>query len=116
MEGTWGIHPLVRVVSCFKKLVYGESNDRVDDSLQLSETAVSKLFKQFCRLIVENFGAQYLNRCPDNSEKERCLEKMKRRGFPGCFASWDCNHFQWANCPVKLAGKHLGKYNTILFV
>ena len=107
---TWGIQPLVRVVSCFKKLVYGDSDDRVDDSLQLSRSSVFYSFKEFCRLIVENFGPQYLNRCPNDSEKERCLEKMKCRGFPGCFASWDCKHFQWNNCPVHQAGQHLGMY------
>ena len=34
---------------------------------------------------------------------------MKRRGFPGCFASWDCKHYFWKNCPVRLAGSHKGK-------
>jgi hypothetical protein len=30
------------------------------------------------------------------------------RGFPGAFASWDCKHFKWKNCPVRLAGQHKG--------
>jgi hypothetical protein len=25
------------------------------------------------------------------------------------FASWDCKHFSWKNCPVSLAGQHKGK-------
>jgi hypothetical protein len=25
------------------------------------------------------------------------------------FASWDCKHFSWKNCPVALAGQHKGK-------
>jgi hypothetical protein len=25
------------------------------------------------------------------------------------FASWDCKHFSWKNCPVTLAGQHKGK-------
>jgi hypothetical protein len=25
------------------------------------------------------------------------------------FASWDCKHFPWKNCPVALAGQHKGK-------
>jgi Plant transposon protein len=26
-------------------------------------------------------------------------------GWPGAFASWDCKHFEWENCPVRLAGQ-----------
>jgi Plant transposon protein len=25
------------------------------------------------------------------------------------FASWDCKHFAWKNCPVSLAGQYKGK-------
>ena len=45
-----------------------------------------------------------------DSDKERCQGKMESRGFPGCFASWDCKHFRWNACPVRLAGQHLGKF------
>ena len=36
---------------------------------------------------------------------------MKKRGFPGCFGSWDCKHFLWRNCPTRLAGQYKGKEN-----
>ena len=39
----------------------------------------------------------------------KVLELMGRRGFPGCFGSWDCKHYFWENCPVALAGQHKGK-------
>ena len=36
---------------------------------------------------------------------------MKKRGFPGCFGSWDCKHFLWRNFPTRLAGQYKGKEN-----
>ena len=112
----WGIYPLVRMVACFCKLVYGDASDQEDESLQISESQVNTAFKDFCSLIVQKFGMEYLNRSPTDEEKQRCLDKMSRRGFPGYFASWDCKHFQWANCPMKLAGQHLGKFHVLPFV
>ena len=106
--GKKGIHPLVRLVSCFRILSYGDSSDRSDEYLQISGTVASDSFKEFCRLIVEKFGSEYLNRCPTDEEKEQVLSLMKRRGFPGCFASWDCKHFIWEKCPLRLAGQHKG--------
>ena len=33
---------------------------------------------------------------------------MTRKGFPGCISSWDCKHFNWKNCPLRLAGQFSG--------
>ena len=109
-----GIYPLVRMVACFRKLCYGDSSNRQDEFLQISESAVDVSFKEFCRRVVDEFGAAYLNRCPSKEEKSNSIKKMKQRGFPGCFASWDCKHFVWGNCPVRLAGKHIGKAECIM--
>ncbi|KAG7345428.1 plant transposon protein [Nitzschia inconspicua] len=65
------------------------------------------------------FGDEYLNRTPTVAERNRILKHNKTRGFPGLFASWDCKHFVWDNCPVALQGQHKGhhaggKYTKIL--
>ena len=112
---TYGIYPLVCVVASFRCLVYGHSKDSCDEMFHMSETKVDKTFKVFCKEVVDIFGDSYLNRCPDENNKVRCLRKMEQRGFPGCFASWDCKHFCWQNCPVRLAGQHLGK-QSLLFL
>ena len=41
---------------------------------------------------------------------------MEEKGFPGCLASWDCKHFNWKNCPVRLSGQHSGhgEGNTLI--
>jgi Plant transposon protein len=41
-------------------------------------------------------------------ERNNISKVMERRGFPGCLASWDCKHFNWKNCPMRLAGQHQG--------
>ena len=109
---TWsrrpGIRPLVRFAACLTMLVYGDCADRLDDHLQMSESSVMSSLKSFCRLVVEKFS-NYMNRCPTQEEKERAVEIMKQRGFPGCFGSWDCKHYFWSNCPVALAGQYKGK-------
>ena len=91
--GKLGIHPLVRIVACFKLILYGCTADELDEQYQISKTTTTRSFKQFCCLIVDNFGDKYLNRAPTNIEKAEILELNKKRGFPGMFGSWDCKHF-----------------------
>ena len=106
--GKAGIRPLVRFVACFRMLVYGDCADRLDEGLQLSESVASEALKDFCGLVVEKFDG-YINKCPSAAHKVKVSELMGRRGFPGCFGSWDCKHYFWENCPVALAGQHKGK-------
>lgn len=103
-----GIRPLVRFVACMRMLAYGDCADRLDEGLQMSESASRDSLKDFCRLVVEKFDG-YLNKCPSAEHKTKVLELMGRRGFPGCFASWDCKHYFWQNCPLALAGQYKGK-------
>jgi hypothetical protein len=102
------ITPLVRMVAALRQLGYGEASDRQDEYLQISGTVAREALKAFVKLVVQEFGAEYLNRCPTHADKMRALEKMAARGFPGCFSSWDCKHFNWKNCPVRLAGQAQG--------
>jgi hypothetical protein len=101
-----GIHPLCIFVACLRVLAYGNSADIVDESLQLSESSLHVSLTSFCSLIVEKFGPKYLNRSPNRQEIRGLLSKMAKRGFPGCFASWDCKHFDWSNCPVRMQGQY----------
>jgi Plant transposon protein len=103
-----GVYPLVKLVACLRHLAYGDSYDREDENLQIGETTLSKLTKQFCKRIIEEFGKQYLNRPPTLQERQVIGDMMARKGFPGCLGSWDCKHFNWKNCPMRLAGQHKG--------
>lgn len=104
-----GITPLVRLTACLRKLAYGDASDRDDENLEIAESTLDASFKSFNKLMKEKFGSQYLNRCPTAAEINRATTINNGRGFPGMFASWDCKHFAWKNCPVALAGQHKGK-------
>ena len=70
----------------------------------------------FTQIMVAQFGKQYLNRCPTDSERQSISRIMASKGFPGCLASWDCNHFNWKNCPLRLAGQYSGKEGKNTFI
>ena len=105
----WGIRPLVRKVGAMRMLIYGDTFDRLDEHLQISKSAMRESMLAFCDYVVDNFKDIYLNRCPTGEEKKRSTDVMKARGFPGCFASWDCKHYFWRNCPVELSEQYKGK-------
>ena len=77
----------------------------IPGNLRLSETSVNQSTKDFCRLMKQEFGEQYLNWRPSQEELRRCLAINAVREHPGLFSSWDCKHFDWKNCPVALAGQ-----------
>jgi hypothetical protein len=108
-SGNKGIHPLVQLTACIRRLAYGDSADRNDKNLEMAESTINKSFKEFAELMKSEFGSQYLNHCPSATEIERSTAINAGRGFPGMFASWDCKHFSWKNCPIALAGQHKGK-------
>ena len=103
-----GIHPLVKLVGCFRFIAYGDSYDRDDENLSIAGSIMRGYTKQFSSLIVQHFGKQYLNRPPTLEERNNIAAVMKSKGFPGCLGSWDCKHFNWKNCPIRLVGQHQG--------
>jgi len=110
---------LVRMTAVFRTVAYGTPADCQDEVWQIGESTCLDATKSFCKLMVMQFGDQYLNRTPTKEERDRILRKNAARGFPGCFASWDCKHFVWDKCPVALQGQHKGhsdggKYTKLL--
>ena len=106
--GKLGVYPLVKLVGCFRYLAYGDAYDRDDENLEMGESTLEGYVKKFTKLMKKEFGQQYLNRCPNSHEREAIASVMTRKGFPGCLASWDCKHFNWKNCPMRLSGQHKG--------
>jgi hypothetical protein len=97
------------LTACIQRLAYGDSADCDDENLEMAESAINKSPKEFTKLMKSEFGSQYLNQCPTAAEIEWSTTINAGQGFPGMFASWDCKHFSWKNCPVSLAGQHKGK-------
>ena len=66
--GKLGVFPLVKLVGCFRYIAYGDAVDREDENLQVGESTLDPIIKLFTRMIVDEFGGQYLNRCPTDAE------------------------------------------------
>ena len=97
------------MVACWRRLSYGDASDHSDKNFQISETLLDDSFKDFCLILLQEFGLEYLNQCPTNDEIKRTLRVNSNRGFPGLCAPWDCKHFPWDMCPMAEAGQHKGK-------
>ena len=74
------------------------------------------ILKEFCIILIQEFGQEHLNQCPTTEEIKQTLQVNSNRGFPGLFASWDCKHFPWDMCPMAKPGQHKGKEkkNTLI--
>jgi hypothetical protein len=103
------IRPLVRLCACICKLATGSSADALDENFAIAKSTLTEDCHSFTRLIRQEFGPQYMNRCPKDQEIARSVAMNADRGFPGAIASWDCKHFRWDNCPVASHGEHRGK-------
>ena len=73
-------------------------------------------FKDFCVILLQEFGEEYLNRCPTNEEIKQTLQVNSNRGFPVLFALWYCKHFPWDMCPMAKVGQHKGKEKNTLIL
>ena len=105
--GKPGMSPLVKPVACFRHIACGDAPDREDENLQMGETTLDTLTKQLSQMVVKKCSKQHL-RCPTEQERSVISAVNARKGFPGCVASWDCKHFNWKNCPSRLAGQRKG--------
>ena len=63
-----GIHPHVQMVACWQQLSCGDASDCSDKNFQILETSLDDSFKEFCVILIQEFGQEYLNRCPTNEE------------------------------------------------
>ena len=106
--GKIGIFPLAKLVGCLRHVAYGDACDREDENLAMSGAILRVIVKDFCKLMIKEFGGEHLNRVPTLEERRVMSRVNESKGFPGCLASWDCKHFAWSNCPVRLQGQHRG--------
>ena len=45
-----------------------DASDHSDENFQISETLLEDSFKEFCIILIQEFGQVYLNQCPTNEE------------------------------------------------
>ncbi|KAE9166631.1 hypothetical protein PF002_g31064 [Phytophthora fragariae] len=107
-KGDLGIHPLMKVTAALRVLAYADSADALDENLEMSKSVIYDSVKHFIDAVDRKFGSEYL-RAPTEEDLARLLEVNARRGFVGMWASIDCMHWEWKNCPSSVAGQFKGK-------
>ena len=81
------------------------SEDTMDDYCRTSESVAMECMKRFCVAVRAEFG-EYNLRQPTRAYFLQQLGINSACGFPGMFASLDCMHYEWKNCPVAWQGNY----------
>jgi hypothetical protein len=101
--GFLGLSPHQKITSALRMLCYGMCADATDEYCRISESTAMESLKRFCLAIRIEFEDYHL-RQPTRADFEKQLGINEERGYPGMFASLDCMHYEWKNCPVAWQG------------
>jgi hypothetical protein len=101
--GLRGLSPHQKITSALRMLCCGMCADATDEYCRTSESSAMKSLKRFCIAIRAEFENYHL-RPPTLRDFQKQLAINANRGFPGMFASLDCMHYEWKNCPVAWQG------------
>ena len=88
----------------------------MDDYDRTSESTAMECMKLFCSAVYAEFGEYHL-RQPTQEDFHEQLAIKSTLGFPRMFASLDCMHYEWKNCPMTWQGDYgdrEGKRSIIL--
>lgn len=114
--GKIGLSSAQKITAALRMLADGVSADATDEYSRCSESTAMECMKRFCVAVRAEFGPHHL-RQPTRADFEEQLAINADRGFPGMFASLDCMHYEWKNCPVAWQGDYgdrSGKKSIIL--
>ena len=92
-----------KITSALRMLCYGVSGDAIDEYCRTSESIATESLKQFYLTLQVEFEVHHL-RQPRRDDFLKQLVVATKCGFPGMFASLDCMHYKWKNCPVAWQG------------
>ncbi|XP_057811380.1 uncharacterized protein LOC131025598 [Salvia miltiorrhiza] len=115
--GRTGLSPLQKCTTAIRQLAYGCPGDSLDEYIRMGDRTVSSCLANFCKCVIEVFGAQYL-RSPNQDDIQRLLQLHEQRhGFPGMLGSLDYMHWEWKNCPVAWKGQYTrGDYGVPIVI
>jgi hypothetical protein len=106
--GVLGLSSVQKCTATLRILAYGTGGDAVDEYCKLSDSTAHEAMRRFVLAVRACFEARYL-RQPTREDIVRQMDINEKRGFPGMFASIDCMHWSWKNCPVAWAGQFQDK-------
>jgi hypothetical protein len=101
--GLIGLSSRQKITAALRMLSLGVCADSMDDYCRTSESTAMECMKRFCVAVRAEFGDHHM-RQPTRADFEKQLSINAQRGFPGMFASLDCMHYLWKNCPVAWQG------------
>jgi hypothetical protein len=111
-----GLSPHQKITSTLHMLCYGLCADATYEYCRTSESIAMESLKRFCVAVRAEFEGYHL-RQPTQANFEKQLAINADCGFHGMFASLECMHYEWKNCPVAWQGdfgdRH-GKKSIIL--
>jgi hypothetical protein len=82
-----------------------------DDRYRMGASTGMEAMKRYCAAVVAIYSDVML--CHRTKEDiDRLLNEGNDAGFPGCFGSIDCMHWNWKNCPSSWKGMFQGKTGT----
>lgn len=102
--GVMGLSSIQKCTAALRMLAYGITADGTDEYCRLGESTAMLSLKRFVVAVRAVFEARYL-RQPTREDLEKQISINTDRGFPGMFASVDCMHWGWKNCPVAWQGQ-----------
>ena len=106
--GRVGLSSLQKCTAAIRMLAYGMAADACDEYCRLGESTAQECMRRFVIAVRGSFESIYL-RQPTKEDLECQMAINKDRGFPGMFASLDCMHWAWKNCPVAWQGQFQDK-------
>jgi hypothetical protein len=80
-------------------LAYIITPNVVDEYCQMGKNTIMEEMKGFVKVVKEIFETKYLRQLT-RDDIERQLKVNKAQRFLGMFATLDCMHYQWKNCPI----------------
>jgi hypothetical protein len=106
--GRLGPFSLQKCTPTWHMLAYGVSAEACDEYCRLRKSTAMEAMKRWVVAIRGCFEAEYL-RQPTRVDLERQVQINTDRGLLGMFASLDCMHWTWKNCPVAWQGQFQDK-------
>ena len=87
---------------------YGMTPDALDQYFRIAESIAREALKRFVKAIQGLYKSRYLRK-PTREDILQQMQINERRGWSWMFASIDCMHYQWKNCPVAWQGHYQNK-------
>jgi len=96
-----------KIMIALRVLGRDECNDSIAEYLNIGDSTVGPIVKQFISGCVKYLYPKYVY-IPENEELDQIRLVYEKLGLPGCIGSMDCTHILWHRCPKVLRNNCTG--------